>query len=285
MKLMTFRTGDEARVGLVVADGVVDIGSRLKVDSLRALIASGRLAEAARFADAPPDHPLSGIKFLPVIPDPEHIFCVGANYADHLKEVQEAGIPRPNAAYPTVFVRFPETLTGHDEDLLKPHVSDSLDFEAELAVIIGTGGRYIDKEDALAHVAGYTCFNDGSVRDWQFHTSQVTLGKNFVRTGGLGPWMVTADEIPDPSGRDIALRLNGAVMQSSNTDHMTFDVPTIIAYLSAAVPLKPGDVIATGTPAGVGFSRKPPVFMKPGDRCEVEIGGIGVLRNFVAADE
>lgn len=281
MRLATVSAGGEPFVGLVVANGVVDVGTRLNVGSLRELIASGRVGEAAAFAGAAPDLTVAEVEFLPVVPDPEHIFCVGTNYADHLKEVQGAGITRPDAAYPTVFIRLRETLTGHGQDLLKPRVSDSLDFEAELALIVGTGGRYIDKESALDHVAGYSCFNDGSVRDWQFHTSQVTPGKNFLRTGGLGPWMVTVDEIPDPSGLDICFRLNGRVMQSSNTSHMIFDIPTIIAYVSSLVPLKPGDVIATGTPAGVGFSRKPPVFMRAGDVCEVEVDRIGILRSVV----
>jgi 2-keto-4-pentenoate hydratase/2-oxohepta-3-ene-1,7-dioic acid hydratase in catechol pathway len=204
---------------------------------------------------------------------------VGVNYSDHLKEVQDAGIVRPKPKHPSLFTRFPETLVAHGRPMQIPSVSDEFDYEAELAVVIGKGGRYIAEEEALAHVAGYTCFNDGSVRDWQYHSSQVTSGKNFLCTGGLGPWMVTTDEVPDPGCLDIKLLLNGKVLQNSNTRHLIFDVSQIVSYASALVPLKCGDVIATGTPAGVGFSKNPPIFMKAGDICEVQIERIGTLVN------
>jgi 2-keto-4-pentenoate hydratase/2-oxohepta-3-ene-1,7-dioic acid hydratase in catechol pathway len=168
--------------------------------------------------------------------------------------------------------------------MLLPKVSDSFDYEAELAVIIGKGGRFIDERHALEHVAGYACFNDGSVRDWQFHTTQVTPGKNFAATGGFGPFMVTADAIPDPHSLDVKLMLNGQVLQSGNTRDLIFSIPRIVSYLSTFLPLHPGDVIATGTPAGVGFSRKPPLFMKPGDVCEVAVEKVGTLRNPIMRD-
>jgi 2-keto-4-pentenoate hydratase/2-oxohepta-3-ene-1,7-dioic acid hydratase in catechol pathway len=227
---------------------------------------------------------LAAVEFLPVIPHPRHLYCVGVNYHDHLKEVQAAGVPRPAPTEPSLFIRFPDTLVAHQSAMLVPKVSDQFDYEAELAVIVGKGGRYIDERRALEHVAGYSCFNDGSVRDWQFHSTQVTAGKNFLATGGFGPWMVTADEIPDPHGLGIKLLLNGTTMQQGNTGDLIFSIPKIISYASTMVPLHPGDVIATGTPAGVGFSRKPPVFVKAGDVCEVHIEKIGILRNPIAKD-
>jgi 2-keto-4-pentenoate hydratase/2-oxohepta-3-ene-1,7-dioic acid hydratase in catechol pathway len=281
MKLLSYEFEGAARLGALVDDGVVDIGRRLGVNNLRQLLETGKLAAVAELAGTQPDHALADIAFLPLIPDPAHFYCVGVNYADHLKEVQDAGIARPKPKHPSLFPRFPESLIGHDQPLQIPKVSDEFDYEAELAVVIGKGGRYINETDALNHVAGYTCFNDGSVRDWQYHSSQVTSGKNFWQTGGFGPWLVTADEIPDPGCLDIKLLLNGRPLQESNTRHLIFNVAQIIAYASALIPLKPGDVIATGTPSGVGFSRTPPIFMKAGDICEVQIEKIGTLRNTV----
>jgi 2-keto-4-pentenoate hydratase/2-oxohepta-3-ene-1,7-dioic acid hydratase in catechol pathway len=281
VKLLSYEFAGTARVGALKDDGVIDIGGRLGVNSLRALLDAGALSAAQGLADAPADHALGAVTFLPLIPDPAHFYCVGVNYSNHLKEVQDAGIARSQPKHPSLFPRFPETLVGHGQALEVPKVSDEFDYEAELAVVIGKGGRYIDEAKALDHVAGYTCFNDASVRDWQFHSSQVTSGKNFWRTGGFGPWMVTTDEIPDPGTLDIRLVLNGRVLQDDNTRNLIFGVARIIAYASALVPLKPGDVIATGTPSGVGFSRKPPLFMKAGDVCEVQIEQIGTLRNTI----
>jgi 2-keto-4-pentenoate hydratase/2-oxohepta-3-ene-1,7-dioic acid hydratase in catechol pathway len=279
LKLVTYEIERAQKIGRVSDGGIVDIGRQIGINSMHELLSSGRLAEVAAFEDLKPDHLLTEIKFSSVVPDPRHIYCVGVNYSDHLQEVLNAGIPRTVPKQPSLFIRFAETLIGHEQPLIIPRVSRQLDFEAELAIIIGTGGRYIAKDRALSHIAGYACFNDGSVRDWQFHTSQVTSGKNFMGTGAFGPWMVTADEVPDAAALDIKLILNGQVLQSSNTRHLIFDIPTIISYASALVPLVPGDVIATGTPAGVGFSRNPPVFMKEGDICEVQIERIGTLRN------
>ncbi len=281
MKLISFEHEGRSNVGVLTARGIVDLGRRLGVVGLKDLLTQELLPAALRAALEEPDLQLADVRLAPVVPDPSHFYCVGVNYRDHLNEVRAAGVQRKEPEHASLFIRFPETLVASGALLLLPKVSDQLDYEAELAVVIGKGGRYIAKADALDHVAGYTCFNDASVRDWQYHSSQVTSGKNFEGTGALGPWLVTADEIEDPQNLKIELRLNGTVMQSSNTGRMIFDVASIIAYASALVPLKPGDVIATGTPEGVGFSRTPPVFMKPGDVCEVEIQHIGVLRNRV----
>lgn len=284
MRLISFEAGEERGVGIVTQGGVVDLRPRLDVHDLRDLLTRDLVTQARRFEADAADFPLESVSLLPVIPDPAHFYCVGVNYADHLNEVSGAGVQPARPQHPSLFIRFPETMTGANSALVIPKVSEQYDFEAELAVIIGKGGRYIDPANALSHVAGYTCCNDGSVRDWQIHTSQVTPGKNFFRSGALGPWMVTADELGDPGNLAIAFRLNGRVMQSSNTSKMIFNVSDIVSYASAMVPLKPGDVISTGTPQGVGYARKPPVFLKAGDICEVEIERIGVLRNPVTRE-
>ncbi len=283
MKLVTYELGGQARIGLVTDDRIADIGEALGVRSIRELLEKGRLSDVAKLK-LKPERDLASVNLLPVIPDSLHYYCVGVNYADHLKEVQDAGIARATTKEPVFFIRFPETLVGHDQAMVMPKVSDSFDYEAELAVIIGKEGRYIDEADAMSHIAGYSCFNDGSIRDWQFHTGQVTPGKNFFASGSFGPWMVTADEIPDPTKLDIKLVLNGTALQHSNTSKLIFSIPKIISYVSAWLPLKPGDVIATGTPSGVGFSRKPPIFMKAGDICEVQIEKVGVLRNSIVKE-
>jgi 2-keto-4-pentenoate hydratase/2-oxohepta-3-ene-1,7-dioic acid hydratase in catechol pathway len=281
MRLLTFDAGAGPRVGLATDTGIVDLTARLGVASLRQLIAERQIKAAANYSSEAPDHALDGVRYLPVIPDPAHIFCIGVNYADHLQEAIDAGLPRSKTEHPPLFLRFAETLVGHRQPLLRSPRVSQLDYECELAVIIGTPGRYIAAEDALGHVAGYACFNEASARDWQFHTTQITPGKNFFGTGGFGPWMVTADEIPDPQNLNLATRLNGETLQDANTRDMIFDVAAIIAYVSNLVPLLPGDVIASGTPAGVGFSRDPQIFMQPGDTCEIEIEGIGTLVNAV----
>jgi 2-keto-4-pentenoate hydratase/2-oxohepta-3-ene-1,7-dioic acid hydratase in catechol pathway len=227
--------------------------------------------------DASPDRRLDDIRFLPVIPKPGKILCAGLNYRSH---VAEMGRELPKQ--PSMFARFVDTLVGHGGVMTRPSVSDHFDFEGELALVIGKGGRHIAPESALDHVAGYTCFVDGSVRDYQKFS--VTSGKNFPSTGPLGPWMVTTDEIDDPSRLTLTTRLNGQDVQHSTTDLLIYSVPQIIAFCSDFTPLSPGDVIATGTPEGVGHSRKPPLWMKPGDRLEVEIDGIGVLRVDIAAE-
>lgn len=222
--------------------------------------------------------PLADLHLLPPIPNPAKIFCIGHNYEEHRNEMNREKLP-----YPAVFTRFADSQTGHGEPVLLPRVSSQLDFEGEMAVVIGRGGRYIASEEALEHVAGYSCYLDGSVRDWQRHTSQFTPGKNFPGTGGFGPWMVTADEIPDPQTLELTTRLNGAVVQHANTGQMIFSVRELIAYCSSFTPLLPGDVIVSGTPGGVGVRREPQLFMKAGDGVEVEIGSIGTLRHRVEA--
>ena len=228
--------------------------------------------------EASPDRRLDDIIFLPVIPRPGKILCAGLNYRSH---VAEMGRELPKQ--PSMFTRFADTLVGHGGAMTRPTVSDHFDFEGELALVIGKGGRHITPESALDHIAGYTCFVDGSVRDYQKFS--VTSGKNFPSTGPLGPWMVTTDEIDDPGRLTLTTRLNGQDVQHSTTDLLIYSIPQIIAFCSDFTALSPGDVIATGTPEGVGHSRKPPLWMKPGDRLEVEIDGIGVLRVDIAAEE
>lgn len=282
MKFMTFDAGEGPRVGLVNGAGVVDLTKHAGATSLRDLIADGQTEAMAAHAGDAADHALDDVTFLPVIPDPAHIWCVGVNYMDHLQEAIDAGLPRSKSEHPMIFGRYADTMVGHKQNLMKSPVVEKLDYECELAVIIGKAGRHISKENALSHVAGYSCINEGSARDWQYHTSQVVPGKNFAKTGGFGPWMVTADEIPDPQVLDISTVLNGNTMQDANTKDMIFDVATVIAYVSNFSELQPGDVIASGTPSGVGQSREPQVFMQPGDVCEIHIENVGTLINEIA---
>jgi 2-keto-4-pentenoate hydratase/2-oxohepta-3-ene-1,7-dioic acid hydratase in catechol pathway len=281
MRLASYLADGKPGFGILSGIGLIDLASRMSMQSIRELLNKTGLGSASRFAGLAPDRPLDSVTLMPVIPEPAHCYCVGVNYADHLREVQQAGVARPKPQQPSLFIRYPETFVAHGGPLLMPTVSSDFDYEAELAVIIGKGGRYIEKAQALDHVAGYSCFNDGSIRDWQFHSSQVTSGKNFVGTGGFGPYLVTPDEVGDVGTLAIGLTINGRVLQSGNTSDMLFSVADIVAYASAFLPLQPGDVIATGTPAGVGFSRKPPIFLKEGDVCEVHIDRVGTLRNTV----
>jgi 2-keto-4-pentenoate hydratase/2-oxohepta-3-ene-1,7-dioic acid hydratase in catechol pathway len=229
--------------------------------------------------DAAPDTALSQVTLLPPITDPEKIICAGRNYRAHAAEA--GGAPPEN---PSVFLRLVNTLVAHNQPMVRPRISGDFDYEGELALVIGKPGRHIAKQDALSHVCGYACFNDGSIRDIQFKHS-IAAGKNFHATGGFGPWIVTADEIPDPTRLHLVTRLNGREVQHTGIDDLIFDIPTLISYCSDWTPLVAGDVIATGTPEGVGFARKPPLWMKPGDVVEVEIdGGIGTLRNPIVAE-
>lgn len=250
---------------------------RLPGDGLLAARLDGGLPESE--PDWTAGEPLDGARFAPPVPRPGAIWCVGLNYEDHRIETGKA-----KADYPTLFTRFPVCLAGHGEALLRPRVSEKLDYEGEFAVVIGKPGRHIPEDRALDHVAGYSCFDDASVRDYQAHSTQFGPGKNFYRTGGFGPWIVSADEIPDPQALSIETRLNGEVVQQSHTSRMTYPVRELIAYLSRITPLLPGDVIATGTPSGVGVARKPPLYLKPGDLVEVEIERVGTLRNPVEAE-
>ena len=279
---MTFNYDYEVKIGLVTDKGIVDITKRMDISSLKQLIEYDKYSEILKYINEKPDYQLNEIEFLPVIPDPTHIFCIGTNYADHLQEAIDAGLPRSKTDHPPLFLRFADTLVGHNQPLLKSPQVNQLDYECELAVIIGKPGRYIAEDQALNHVAGYSCFNEASARDWQFHTTQITPGKNFFGTGGFGPWMVTADEIPEPQNLQIKTRLNNVTMQDANTKDMIFNVAQIISYVSNLIKLQPGDVIASGTPSGVGFSRDPQVFMNNGDICEIEIECIGTLTNIVS---
>lgn len=280
MKLVSFAKTGRASWGIAVDDGVVDMAERLqgRFPTLRSALAAGALGAIGEARQAPADVPWSEVELLPPIPDPDKIIGFGLNYRDH---VLESGQPIPE--YPSIFLRLTNTLVGHDAPLVVPKLSGDLDYEVELAVVIGKAGRHVAVGDALDYVAGYSCFNDASVRDFQFKHS-LAVGKNFPATGGFGPWIVTPDEIPDPGRLAVKTRLNGVEVQNGNTDDLIFDVPTLIAYVSSFTPLTPGDVIATGTPKGVGFARKPPLWLKPGDVVEIEVEGVGVLRNPVVAE-
>jgi acylpyruvate hydrolase len=249
--------------------------------SLPELIAQGAdLLRIGRSLGKSPAIDLNAVRLLPPVPRPPKILCVGLNYDDHL---EESGLTRP--AYPEIFGRFATSLIAHQEPIRRPRESIALDYEAELAVVIGKPGRHIPQEQALDHVAGYSLFNDATVRDFQLRTPQWTIGKNFDGTGAFGPWLVTPDAVP-PGARGLRIqgRLNGGVMQDSRTDRLIFSVPALIETISVAMSLERGDVIITGTPGGVGAARKPQVFMQPGDVFEVEIEGIGVLTNPVQED-
>ena len=285
MKVASYSVAGRPSYGLIEGDGIVDLAKRTGIPTLRELLVAGGLTHAKPHANAPPDLDVDSVTFLPVIPAPSHIVCVGTNYASHIAEVANAGIQRAIPDKPSVFLRSAESLAAHRQPLVLPRVSTSLDYEGELAVIIGKSGRYISQDDALAHVAGYTCFNDGSVRDWQFHTNNITPGKNFPSTGGLGPWLVSCEDIEDPRGLNICTRLNDTIMQQGSTSDMIFSVRAIIAYISSFITLLPGDIIATGTPEGVGFSRKPPVYLADGDVCTIEIESIGQLVNPVRGED
>jgi acylpyruvate hydrolase len=248
---------------------------------LMAVLAGGKegLDRATKLAQKGAVIDPSGLEYLPVLSKPPKIVCVGMNYQDHADENK-----LKKQEFPTFFARFTSTLVGHGQPILRPFVSDTLDFEGEMAVIIGKPGRHIPAEKALEHVAGYSVFNEGSVRGYQIGKGQQwTLGKNFDNTGAFGPEFVTADEIP-PGGKGLHLetRLNGEVVQSATTDDLIFDIPTLIACLTEAVKLEVGDVIVSGTPGGIGYFREPKLYMKPGDVCEVEVEGIGLLRNPIA---
>jgi 2-keto-4-pentenoate hydratase/2-oxohepta-3-ene-1,7-dioic acid hydratase in catechol pathway len=281
MKLASYVVDGEEQFGVVRDDGVITMNHLFgaRAASLRDALAADMLPqiqEAARNASV--DHKLSGIKFLPVIPNPDKIACAGINYRSHASETGR-DIPKQ----PSMFLRLANTLVGHEGEMIRPTVSQNFDFEGELAIIIGRGGRHIPIDRALDHVAGYTCFVDGSVRDYQKFS--VTSGKNFPGTGPLGPWMVTTDEIPDPTKLTLMTRLNGQEMQRSGTDLLIYSIPHIISFCSDFTTLTPGDVIATGTPEGVGHRRNPQVWMKPGDVLEVEITGIGTLRSRIVDEK
>lgn len=279
MRLASYQLGGRQSFGIVTDAGIVDIPRRIEEASdLKAgLELPAGLGQIRRFIDDPPDHAIREIAFLPAIPRPDKIICIGLNYRAHIEEVS-ASPPE----HPPIFFRVANAQVGHLNPLIRPRASTRYDYEGELAVIIGRPARHVRRADALGYVAGYTCFNDGSVRDWQRHSHQYGPGKNFFHSGAMGPWMTTADEIPDPAALAVTTRLNGNVVQNGSTGDMIFDVPALIEYISTFTQLRPGDVIVTGTPSGVGFTRRPPLYMQAGDVVEVEISGIGTLRNPVA---
>jgi 2-keto-4-pentenoate hydratase/2-oxohepta-3-ene-1,7-dioic acid hydratase in catechol pathway len=279
MKFASFKINGATSWGLIDGNEAVDLGAVLRdrFADLKSAIAAGGLTEAATAAAKAPRHPLAKITWLPVIPNPDKILCIGLNYENHRKETG-----RDEVANPTVFGRFANSQTGHLANIIRPRVSTDLDFEGELALIIGKPGRYISRKDSWDHIAGYACYNEGSVRDYQRHTHQFTPGKNFPDTGAFGPWMVTPEEAGDLGPLRLQTRLNGQVVQDTTISQMIFDISRQIEYCSSFTRLEPGDVIVTGTPGGVGSRRTPPLWMKPGDVVEVEIDRIGLLRNTIA---
>src|SRR5580698_9263878 len=283
MRIIHFETGGVPGIGADEGSGWHGLTQRDSgfPGTLPELIAKGaNLLLVGRDLGQSPAIDLNALRLLPPVPTPPKILCVGLNYDDHL---EESGLKKP--AYPEIFGRFSTSLIAHGEPIQRPHESIALDYEAELAVVIGKPGRRISQERALDHVAGYSLFNDATMRDFQLRTPQWTMGKNFDGTGSFGPWLVTPDAVP-PGARGLRIqgRLNGRAMQDSRTDLLIFSVPALIEMISAAMTLERGDVIITGTPGGVGVARKPPVFMQPGDIFEVEIEGIGVLTNQVQDD-
>ncbi len=282
MKLVSFIQDGQALYGLVQGEAYVAPSADFlaRYPDLKAVLAANALAELQA------DVQKGGQRVAPaqvqaqaVIPAPGKVICVGLNYKTHVAETK-----RPDSEHPSLFLRFADSLAAHGDEVLRPEFSERFDWEGELAFVIGKGGRHIAAADAFEHIAGYTCFNDVSVRDWQRHTHQFTPGKNFPGTGPLGPFLLTRDEVPDVTQLTLQTRLNGQVVQHASLADLIFDIPTIVAYISRFTPLSPGDVIATGTPGGVGDRREPPLYMKEGDVVEVEITGLGVLRNRIGTD-
>jgi len=287
MRLVAFDEGGAARLGVLQGEVVVDL-SRAAPDLPRDLVGlirqgAGAFAgagDAARKAKAEATRPLAGLRFRPPVENAGKIVCLGLNYVDH---AAEGGHAKPD--YPSLFLRCNTSLVAHGEAMWRPKASSRLDYEAELVAVVGRRARHVKAADALGCIAGYSCFNDGSLRDYQRKTTQWTIGKNFDRTGGFGPWFVSADELPPgAAGLSIQSRLNGKVMQDANTSDMLFPVAETVALLSECLTLEPGDLLVMGTPAGVGYARKPPVWMQPGDTIDVAIEGIGVLSNPIAEE-
>jgi 2-keto-4-pentenoate hydratase/2-oxohepta-3-ene-1,7-dioic acid hydratase in catechol pathway len=279
MKFCSFIASGVNAYGIVHNDEIRAVGEEFaaRYPDLKSAIAANALVPAAQSARTGASYSLDAVRFMPLIPRPAKILCVGMNYMAHIREMG-----REPPEYPAIFIRFADSLVGHGESTLRPGVSGHYDFEGELAVIIGRAARYVKAADALDYVAGYTCFMDGSVRDFQRHTTQFTAGKNFPASGALGPWLVTKDELPDPRLLKLETRVSGEVMQTGDIDDLCIDIPAMIEYISTMTPLAPGDVIATGTPSGVGAARTPPRWLQSGDIVEVDIDGIGILRTTVA---
>jgi 2-keto-4-pentenoate hydratase/2-oxohepta-3-ene-1,7-dioic acid hydratase in catechol pathway len=283
MKLASFQRNGHASYGVVDGDHYLQPPTEFldRFPDLASVLRGSALAELQQAARSTGERvAAASTKALPVLPAPGKIICVGLNYKTHVAETK-----RDDSKYPALFVRFTDTLAANGDTVRRPSFSERFDWEGELAVVIGKGGRGITQAQALAHVAGYACFNDITVRDWQRHTHQWTPGKNFPGTGPLGPWLLTADEVPDVNALALETRLNGEMVQRASVGDLIFTIPVLIEYISRFTPLSPGDVIATGTPGGVGDRREPPLYMKDGDVVEVEITGLGILRNTIATGD
>jgi 2-keto-4-pentenoate hydratase/2-oxohepta-3-ene-1,7-dioic acid hydratase in catechol pathway len=290
MKIVGFQANEGLRLGVVEGDNVIDLqaaDARVPTNLADILAAHNGdlrpLADAAQRAPASARKPLKGLKFGLPVARPPKVICLGLNYMEHVKE----GMNRDNVPkFPTIFMRCQTSLVPHNQPIVRPKVTETLDYEAEMVVVIGKRAKHLTMDNAYSCIAGYSCFNEGSVREFQRKTTQWDMGKNFDHTGAFGPWLVTADEVP-PGGKGLKIesRLNGQVMQSDNTDNMMFPVAETLVYVSQGMTLEPGDVIVTGTPSGVGFARKPPVWMKNGDTCEVEIEKVGTLVSPIADEK
>jgi len=285
MKIVGFEANNALRLGVIEGDEVIDLqaADAQAPNDLGEWLRRGNgdlkpLADLAKKAPASARRPLKGLKYALPVARPGKILCLGLNYLDHVKEgPQRDNVPK----FPSLFLRVLSSLVPHEAPLIRPRVSEQFDYEAEMVAVVGKRGRHLTMENAVSHIAGYSCSNEGSIREFQRHTTQWTMGKNFDRTGSVGPWMVTADDLPaGGKGLKITCRLNGNVMQSDNTDNMMFPLAETLVYVTKGITLEPGDIILTGTPSGVGHARKPnPVWMKNGDTMEIEVEGIGVLRN------
>lgn len=282
MRLTSYKAQGREHYGAVAGEGLIDLDRRLpKYPTLRALIAAGALAEAkAAVAGQGPDRKISDVELLPPVVEPQKIWCIGVNYKDRNEEYKDnSDLPK----YPSLFCRAPTSFVGHDQPLERPKVSTQLDYEGEIALVIGKAGRHIPRDKAHAHIFGLTMCNEGSIRDWLRHGKfNVTQGKNFDRSGSIGPWIVTTDEIDLQKPILLQTRVNGEVRQDDSTERLMFPFDYLINYLSTFATLMPGDIIVTGTPTGAGVRFDPPRWLKPGDVVEVEGSGIGILRNGIA---
>lgn len=278
MKFVSFLLKGSPKFGVSDGKNITDLTNKISGSkTLKELISNNGITDAKKYAkENPGSININEIEFLPLIPNPGKIICVGLNYSDHVNEI---GITLEKN--PVIFLRVPQSQTAHKQIIQKPKVSNHLDYEGEMAVIMGNAGKHIEPKNALKHIVGYSCYNESTVRDWQQHTKQFTMGKNFEKTGSFGPYMVLAEEISDYKKLTIQTRLNDKVMQEASLSQLIFDIPTLISYISKAMPWQAGDVLVTGTPGGVGFKRNPPVYMKDGDKIEVEITDVGILTNTI----
>ena len=278
MKFVSFKHNNVEKFGIIENNLITDLTGKIGgASNLKELIKIKKIKEAKEYVISNPGSiKTDEIEYSPLIPNPGKNICVCLNYIEHEKETN-----RTVEENPVIFHRFPESQTAHMQPIQRPSVSKSLDFEGEMAVIMDEGGKHIKPENALKHIVGFSCYNEGTIREWQRHTRQFGMGKNFEKTGSFGPHMVLAEDIPDYKSLTIETRLNGEVMQNAKLSQLIFDLPILISYVSKAMAWRAGDVLVTGTPGGVGSKRNPPVYMKPGDNVEVEITNIGVLSNTV----